>query len=329
VPSSWPPGPGSSPPPVRRRPGPPPPRRRLIDLFTLGVASGDPLPDGAVLWTRLAPRPLDGGGMPDRDVPVRWEVAEDEAFRRVRARGTEVARGHSGHVDVRGSTRAARLPAAPVRRPGRAARAGHPAVPQPAPSTLEQAEDLSRTMTGAAQERWLTTGMAASGARWNLLANQVMWAQNARPAGPAQRFDVDCWDGYRVRRRRLPEFFGSGAVRSPVVLTGDRHRTWVCDLKPDFDDPHSPVVGAEITGTSLSSGGDEDPVVFHRVFDPVMRESPHRKYIDNRRGYVCDLSVDRLGAALRTVDTVVRRGGTVTTAARFVVRDGHPGVALD
>ena len=25
------------------------------DLFRLGVASGDPLPDGVVLWTRLAP----------------------------------------------------------------------------------------------------------------------------------------------------------------------------------------------------------------------------------------------------------------------------------
>jgi len=32
--------------------------------FSLGVASGDPLPDGVVLWTRLAPKPLEGGGMP-------------------------------------------------------------------------------------------------------------------------------------------------------------------------------------------------------------------------------------------------------------------------
>ncbi len=32
--------------------------------FTLGVASGEPTPDGMVLWTRLAPRPLDpDGGM--------------------------------------------------------------------------------------------------------------------------------------------------------------------------------------------------------------------------------------------------------------------------
>ena len=32
--------------------------------FSLGVASGDPSADGFVLWTRLAPDPLHGGGMP-------------------------------------------------------------------------------------------------------------------------------------------------------------------------------------------------------------------------------------------------------------------------
>jgi len=49
--------------------------------FTLGVASGDPEPNGVVLWTRLAPRPLEPfGGMPAEAVLVRWEVAADEAF---------------------------------------------------------------------------------------------------------------------------------------------------------------------------------------------------------------------------------------------------------
>ena len=50
------------------------------DPFTLGVASGDPLPDRVVLWTRLAPDPLAGGGMPGADVDVVWEVATDAAF---------------------------------------------------------------------------------------------------------------------------------------------------------------------------------------------------------------------------------------------------------
>ncbi|WP_432506585.1 alkaline phosphatase D family protein [Kineococcus arenarius] len=77
-----------------------PRERGLADPFTLGVASGEPAPDGFVLWTRLAPDPYaeDGrGGMPDRDVPVRWEVAHDEGFRRIVRRGTEVAPAHLGH----------------------------------------------------------------------------------------------------------------------------------------------------------------------------------------------------------------------------------------
>jgi alkaline phosphatase D len=74
--------------------------------FSLGVASGDPLADGFVLWTRLAPDPLaEHSGMPMIAVPVRWEVAEDESFRRIVQQGHHVARpelGHSVHVEVEG-----------------------------------------------------------------------------------------------------------------------------------------------------------------------------------------------------------------------------------
>ena len=73
--------------------------------FTLGVASGDPVPTGVVLWTRLAPKPLDGGGMPMRDVEVLWEIAEDDRFRTIVQKGSTLARpelGHSVHVEVEG-----------------------------------------------------------------------------------------------------------------------------------------------------------------------------------------------------------------------------------
>ncbi|GHG53903.1 alkaline phosphatase D family protein [Streptomyces griseocarneus] len=75
--------------------------------FTLGVASGDPLPDAVVLWTRLAPRPYEpGGGLPPSSVvPVSWEIADDERFARIRGRGVAYARAeqdYSVHVDVRG-----------------------------------------------------------------------------------------------------------------------------------------------------------------------------------------------------------------------------------
>ena len=73
--------------------------------FSLGVASGCPQPDGIVLWTRLAPEPLDGGGMPDATVEVAWEIAADEAFRSVLRKGVERATpqlAHSVHVEIKG-----------------------------------------------------------------------------------------------------------------------------------------------------------------------------------------------------------------------------------
>ncbi len=73
--------------------------------FTLGVASGDPLSDSVVLWTRLAPDPLNGGGMPKQAVPVKWEVAKDEHFRKIVRKGTEMAKpslAHSVHVEADG-----------------------------------------------------------------------------------------------------------------------------------------------------------------------------------------------------------------------------------
>src|SRR2546425_8276157 len=53
------------------------------DPFTLGVASGDPLSDGVVLWTRLAPEPPTGGGMDPAPVQVEWLVARDDAMKDV------------------------------------------------------------------------------------------------------------------------------------------------------------------------------------------------------------------------------------------------------
>ena len=79
--------------------------RVLSDPFAFGVASGDPLPHGVVLWTRLVPTALEGVGVSDDPVVVDWEIAEDEAFRRVTQTGSAVAApelGHSVHVEVDG-----------------------------------------------------------------------------------------------------------------------------------------------------------------------------------------------------------------------------------
>jgi len=78
--------------------------RFSAEPFNLGVASGDPAENGVVLWTRLAPRPLEpGGGLEPENIEVAWEIASDEAMRDVVSRGTAVATpqlGHSIHVEV-------------------------------------------------------------------------------------------------------------------------------------------------------------------------------------------------------------------------------------
>ena len=83
---------------------------RAGDPFSLGVASGAPLADGFVLWTRLAPEPLSGdpetpGGMQGGDISIGYEIATDSAMRDVIRRGearAEQAFTYSVHLDVRG-----------------------------------------------------------------------------------------------------------------------------------------------------------------------------------------------------------------------------------
>ncbi|MDF1658753.1 MAG: alkaline phosphatase D family protein [Verrucomicrobiales bacterium] len=68
--------------------------------FSLGVASGDPDHEGMVLWTKLAPEPLEvNGGMPiDAFTEVTWEVAHDEGMQDVVLSGTALATPHLGHT---------------------------------------------------------------------------------------------------------------------------------------------------------------------------------------------------------------------------------------
>ena len=75
--------------------------------FTLGVASGDPDHEGMILWTKLAPSPLqlDGGMPPESFVEVEWEIAADENMQKTVQSGTTLATphlGHSVHVETKG-----------------------------------------------------------------------------------------------------------------------------------------------------------------------------------------------------------------------------------
>jgi alkaline phosphatase D len=76
------------------------------DPYTLGVASGDPLPESVIIWTRLAPNPLTAdGAMPSEAFDVAWTVATDEGMSNVVNSGTATAEpdhAHTVHVDADG-----------------------------------------------------------------------------------------------------------------------------------------------------------------------------------------------------------------------------------
>lgn len=74
--------------------------------FLHGVASGDPLPDGILLWTRVTPTAAatPGSGI-GPDVEVEWVIARDKALTTVVAKGSVTATAASDHTvkaDVRG-----------------------------------------------------------------------------------------------------------------------------------------------------------------------------------------------------------------------------------
>ncbi|MHB9861747.1 alkaline phosphatase D family protein [Streptomyces sp. YIM S03343] len=194
-------------------------------------------------------------------------------------------------------------------------------------ATQAGAEDPSMTLLGAAQKQWLLDGMHRSPARWNLVASQIMMAETDLKIGEGKLWYYDAWDGYQTERNALLAEFAT--VCNPVVLSGDRHLTMISDLKTDYADPGSDVVGAEFVGTSISSNGDQDQAAFHAEWDPRMPDNPHWKLIDAHRGYhLFDIAQGGIDARVRVVDTVLAPTSTASTLARLRVEADDPGVKL-
>ena len=103
----------------------------------------------------------------------------------------------------------------------------------------DQRFDPDRTILGDTQESWLRDAVAGPTARWNILAQQVFFSQRAFTAGPVASFSNDAWDNYVADRDGLRDHLAAVGTTNPVVLTGDVHANYVCDVKADFDDPDS------------------------------------------------------------------------------------------
>lgn len=188
----------------------------------------------------------------------------------------------------------------------------------------EDAFDPKATLLGAEQKAWLLEGLHRSTARFDILLNQVPFGQIDNDAGPDAKYDADKWDGYLVERRNLCEAFARKG-KGPVIITGDMHSHAALDLKADFDDERSPVVGTEFVATSISSAGDGDDLPSWG--ESVLKANPHVRFFNGQRGYLrCTLTKERLTTDFRVLEYVKEPGSPVRTRATFVVEAGRPGI---
>jgi alkaline phosphatase D len=181
------------------------------------------------------------------------------------------------------------------------------------------------TMTGSEQEQWLFQGLDQSRSRWNVIAQQTMFAQynfNSEPGLGV--FNMDQWDGYVAARDRILNFLHQRQPSNPIVITGDIHSSWVHDLQLDFNNPNSTKVGTEFVGTSISS---DFPSQFIAPVQASLRNNPHTKFFDGAfRGYVrCQLTPTLWQTDYRVVSSIIDLNASIRTLASFVVQNGQPG----
>jgi alkaline phosphatase D len=192
------------------------------------------------------------------------------------------------------------------------------------PPNPEQ-QDPARSLTGDDQERWLINGMTRSRARWQIIPQQVFFAQRDIAAGAAERYSMDAWDGYVANRDRIMRAIAARDVENVVVLTGDVHASWACDLKADWKNPDSATLGVEFVGTSVTSGGNGSDIRSDTA--TILGQNPHIKFFNNFRGYVrCTVTPRDIKADYRVVPTITEPDAPVFTRATFRSEAGRPGL---
>ena len=181
-----------------------------------------------------------------------------------------------------------------------------------------------RTILGPAQERWLAEQLSSHGGNWNVLAQQVPMMQRAYFDRGEMTYSMDKWDGYVAARDRLFKTIRERRTSNMIVLSGDVHEAYAADLKSDFSDPSSPILGSEFVCTSIASNGDGGRV--SKLKERLLESSAHIKYYESLRGYCrAEVTSNIWRTDFRTVDYVSRPGAPIQTAASYIVENRKPG----
>ncbi len=193
-----------------------------------------------------------------------------------------------------------------------------------------------RSLLGSEQERWFEDELVASqerGTRWRLVGQQVMVAQLMNPASSDPcALNVDGWDGYAASRERFFDAITENELDNVVVLTGDIHSSFACELARDPFDPESydPATGAgslavELVTPAVTSPSIEDLDTATTLGQVISQSSPHLKFVDLfHRGYLLlDVTPERLRAEWYHVDTIAAPSAAESLARAFEVQSGR------
>lgn len=214
--------------------------------------------------------------------------------------------------------------------------------------------DEERQLLWTEQLDFLAEHLAASGAQWKLLGQQVMFGQLLLPSLPeaAKLLNVtveqieamlqslpivssekltlnpDQWDGYRAERSRVFDLIESLQVDNAVVLTGDIHTSWSMDLARDPTNPldYKPRNGngslaVEFVATSVTSPGLP---AAQALVPLLLRSNPHIKYVDlAQKGYLLlDITPERVVGEHWYIDTIEQTSSVETLGNAMMVAAG-------
>lgn len=192
--------------------------------------------------------------------------------------------------------------------------------------SYRSAQNLSDgTILGAGQKSWLKKNIDGAPDTWHVWANSIMLSQLRGRPGGSYMF-TDQWDGFLAERKEVLGHVHSAGMEDLVVITGDWHSAFVDDIRPDFDDVSSPVIGTEFTAHSVTSGAYS--ASWNATNGPVMgAANPHLKYFEgNRYGYdVYEVTPERFSAHMRVIGDRRDPASPVTTLTTFHVDRGKAG----
>jgi alkaline phosphatase D len=191
-------------------------------------------------------------------------------------------------------------------------------------------EASQRSVLGDQQERWLVESLNGSQARWNVLAQGVMFAHLEARQDPKAggRTDphvwTDAWSGYLPARQRIIDLLSKHRSKGPVVLSGDVHAHFVNRIWRDWRKPGDDFVAPEFVTASVSS--------FARELAPLVADPANKEivaYHTGVNGYVsCEVTPKSLQATMVRLLDKNRANGTARAdrSVRYVVEhgDGQP-----